>query len=157
MKKYFLITSFCTAIFLISACSHTPADSEVDDDKTAAANKALTLQKIMQDLGTNMQTISDGISREDWALVEKNARQVADHPRPSMDEKKRIMAYMGDKMATFKGYDIKTHNAARELSTHAAQKNGDDIITAFAALQKTCLACHENFRQDFQQHFHAQP
>lgn len=157
MKKYFLRTSFFSALLLINACAQTPADSEIDAGAKTASNEALTLQKIMQDLGTNMQSISDGISREDWALVEKNARQVADHPRPSMDEKKRIMAYMGDKMATFKGYDIKTHNAARELSTHAAQKNGDDIITAFAALQKTCLACHENFRQDFQQHFHAKP
>lgn len=145
--------SFFSALIMINACGHTPTEAEIG----AEPNEALTLKNIMQNLGIRMQSISDGISREDWTLVEKNALYVADHPRPSLEEKKRIMAYMGDEMATFKGYDIKTHNAARELSTHAAQKNGDDIITAFAALQKTCLACHENFRQDFQQHFHTKP
>lgn len=154
MKKYFLRTSFFGAIFLITACTQLPAESEADGKSEVPANEALTLQKIMQDLGSRMQNISDGISREDWAFVEENALLVAGHPSPSMEEKKRVMVYMGDKMATFKGYDVKTHDAALKLSELADEKNGDEIITAFATLQRTCLACHEDFRQAFSRHFH---
>ncbi len=59
----------------------------------------------MQDLGKNMQAITDGISREDWELVEKAASQVADHPRPPFGEKVRILGFVGTNVSKFKGYD----------------------------------------------------
>ena len=51
------------------------------------AAEPLALQKIMKDLGNNMQVITDGISRGDWALVEKTAPLIADHPQPPFSEK----------------------------------------------------------------------
>lgn len=57
------------------------ASSWADDNAEASP---LALRKIMQDLGKHMQTITDGISRGDWALVATTAPLVADHPQPPL-------------------------------------------------------------------------
>jgi hypothetical protein len=48
------------------------------------AAEPLALQKTMKELGANMQVITDGISREDWARVEKNAALLADPTQPTL-------------------------------------------------------------------------
>lgn len=116
----------------------------------------LVLRKIMQDLGKNMQAITDGISREDWALVENIASRVADHPQPHLFEKIRILSYVGSNATTFKDYDAKTNEAAEALGAAATAADGTAVIAAFATLQTTCLGCHQHFRQAFVQHFYEQ-
>ena len=58
-------------------------------------------------MGKNIQTIADGISREDWELIEKTTSQIADHPQPPLTEKIRIMAFVGMDASKFKGYVLK--------------------------------------------------
>ncbi len=81
MKKQFIVAVALAGIALIA--------SQVQ------ASEPLELQKVMQELGKNMQTITDGISREDWGLVVKTAPMVAEHPQPPLAEKMRIMALYG--------------------------------------------------------------
>lgn len=114
----------------------------------------LALRKIMSDLGKNMQTITDGISREDWKLVEKAASQVADHQQPPFVERIQILSFIGSNVSLFKAHDNKTHNAAIALGKAATGKDGYKVITAFSTLQNTCLACHQNFRKSFQEYFY---
>jgi cytochrome c556 len=116
----------------------------------------LALQKIMKDMGKNMQVITDGISREDWKLIEKTAPLIADHPQPPMVEKVKILAFVGADVSKFKGYDGKTHEAARVLGESAAREDGYAIISDFATLQNTCLMCHQSFRKKFQEHFYGE-
>ncbi len=118
------------------------------------APEPLALQKIMKDMGKNMQVIADGISREDWKLIEKTAPLIADHPQPPMDEKVKMMAFVGTDVSKFKGHDEKTHEAARILGESAAREDGYAIISDFATLQNTCLMCHQRFRKSFQEHFY---
>ncbi|MCW8935557.1 MAG: cytochrome c [Gammaproteobacteria bacterium] len=127
---------------------------QVFAETSADSTEPLALRKIMQDLGKNMQSITDGISREDWQLVEKIAPLVADHPQPPFFEKVRILSFVGTNVSRFKEYDGKTHDAASVLAEVAAEKDGYGVILAFSELQKTCLACHESFRKSFQQHFY---
>ena len=114
----------------------------------------LALQKIMKDMGKNMQVIADGISREDWKLIEKTAPLIADHPQPPVGEKVKILAFVGTDVSKFKGYDGKTHAAAQILGESAAREDGYAIISDFATLQNTCLMCHQIFRKNFQEHFY---
>jgi len=114
----------------------------------------LALQKIMKDMGKSMQVIADGISREDWQLVEKTAPLIADHPQPPVVEKVKILAFVGTDVSKFKDYDGKTHEAARVLGESAAREDGYAIISDFATLQNTCLMCHQRFRKSFQEHFY---
>jgi hypothetical protein len=116
--------------------------------------KPLILRSIMFDLATNMQAITLAIARENWTQVSHSALLIADHPQPPMTEKVRILSFVGKNMSQFKTYDGQTHDTAMQLSQMAKKNQGEKIIALFADLQRTCLACHQQFRQSFQQHFY---
>lgn len=118
------------------------------------AAEPLALQKIMKDLGRNMQVVTDGISREDWDLVAQTALQIADHPQPPVGEKMRIMSFVGTDMGKFRAHDGRTHDAARALDKAARLKDGPGVIAAFATLQSACHGCHREFRKPFVDHFY---
>ncbi|MBZ0097327.1 MAG: cytochrome c [Sulfuricella sp.] len=118
------------------------------------AAEPLALQKVMKDLGKNMQTITDGISREDWELVEKTAPLIADHPQPPMMEKMRIMSFVGTNMGKFKAHDGETHDQAQAAGKAAKAKDGPGVILAFQKLQTSCYNCHSEFRKPFVVHFY---
>ncbi len=118
------------------------------------AAEPLALQQVMKELGRNMQIVTDGISREDWPLVEHTAHLIGEHPEAPLDEKIRIMAYLGSNMSKFKSLDGQTHHAAHEMAEAAEAKNGQGVIAAFGKLQTGCLACHQSFRPAFVEHFY---
>ncbi len=118
------------------------------------AAEPLELQKVMKELGKNMQVITDGIAREDWALVAMTAPHIAEHPQPPVSEKLRIMKFMGPEMSNFKAFDMKTHEAAHDLMHAAHAKDGQKVIAAFQQVQTTCLNCHQTFRGKFVEHFY---
>lgn len=122
-----------------------------------AEPKPLALRKIMQDLGKQMQAVTDGISREDWDAVAKAAVLIADHPQPPATEKIRILTYIGADAGKFRGHDQKTHDTAIELQQHAQRKDGQAVIAAFANVQNACLGCHQSFRKPFMEHFYGKP
>jgi len=116
----------------------------------------MQLRRIMQDLGKNMQTVTDGISREDWGLVIETAPLIADHPQPPFTERVRVLGFIGSNAGKFRGYDKQTHQAARDLEQAATQEDGQMVIAAFARLQNSCLDCHQSFRKPFLEHFYGQ-
>ncbi|MDD4979614.1 MAG: cytochrome c [Gallionella sp.] len=120
----------------------------------AQAAEPLELQKVMKELGKNMQVITDGISREDWELVANTAPLIAAHPQPPVSEKMRIMKFMGGEMSKFKALDGETHEAAHGLEHVAHEKDGHKVIDAFQRVQTTCLNCHQTFRDKFVEHFY---
>ena len=103
----------------------------------------------MQDMGKNMQVVTDGISREDWEMVARAAPLIADHPQPPLAEKMRILSFVGADAGKFKGHDERTHQAARALEQAAVRSDGQAVISSFATLQNSCLACHQSFRKSF--------
>lgn len=115
----------------------------------------MALTRIMRDLGTTMQDVTDGIAREDWAAVAKLAPRIADHPQPALAEKLRILAFIGKDSGSFRAHDQQTHVAALALAEAARRRDGAAAIAAFADVQRACLGCHQRFRQRFQEHFHA--
>ncbi|MDO9010666.1 MAG: cytochrome c [Gallionella sp.] len=120
----------------------------------ATAAEPLELQKVMKDLGKNMQIVTDGISREDWMLVEHTSHLIGGHPQPPLTEKMRIMTFMGANMAKFKEFDGQTHEFAHEMALAAQAKDGLKVISSFQKLQASCLACHQAFRPAFVEHFY---
>ncbi len=123
-------------------------------ETTSEIVKPLALRKIMREMGKDMQRITDGIAHEDWAVITKISPGIADHPQPPLPEKIRILAFVGADTRKFKGYDKKTHQAAQELKVAAARQDGLAVISAFATLQNSCLACHQSFRKPFKEHFY---
>lgn len=121
---------------------------------TSPAAEPLALQRIMKDMGRNMQAITDGISREDYAVVEKAALAIANHPQPSVAEKVRILSFVGSNTARFKASDGETHGNATALAHASKSGNGEEAIAAFGKLQSSCLVCHQTFRKPFVEHFY---
>ena len=137
MKKQLALTA---ALLFTSLCTQ--------------AAEPLALQKVMQDLGRNMQIVTDGISREDWTLVEHTAHLIGEHPEAPLDEKVRVMTFLGKNMGSFKAFDMQTHEAAHEMAEAAEAKNGQKVIAAFQKIQSGCLSCHQAFRPAFIEHFY---
>lgn len=140
MRKQFVSTS--AALYLAFATG------------SAHAAEPLELQRVMKELGKHMQTVTDGISREDWDTVARIAPLIADHPQPPLTEKMRIMVFMGSDMPRFKAFDGKTHEAAEKMAKSAQEKNGQKVIDSFHKLQSACLSCHQEFRAPFVAHFY---
>lgn len=116
----------------------------------------MALTKIMQDLGTDMQGITQGMLLEDWPTVAKLATQVSAHPEPPLLEKVRILTFIGTDAGRFRGYDQQAHDAALLLAQAAQRRDGTAAIAEFAKVQTACLGCHQNFRRPFQARFHSQ-
>ncbi|MDP1901028.1 MAG: cytochrome C [Rubrivivax sp.] len=135
---------------LALAAPNAPAPVEAD----AQAAKPLALRNIMRELGGNMQVITDGISRGDWALVEQAAGRVADHPQSPVSERLRIMSFVGTNAGKFKAYDGETHSAAEAVAKGARARDGETTILAFQKLQTGCFNCHREFRKPFVEHFY---
>lgn len=136
---------FLTCVMLLVPATATFAGEE---------GKALELRRIMKDLGTDMQKITDAISREDWPAAEALAQRVADHPQPGMLEKTRVLAFIGTRVTRFKAYDGETHRAAKDLADAASRSDGVAAIEAFRRVQLGCHGCHQAFRREFVNHFY---
>lgn len=151
MQHQYMGKTFFTALaigaLLVGSYSRVWAE---DADKV----EPLALRTIMQDLGKDMQRITDGISREDWDMVGEIAPLIADHPQPPLFEKMRILVFAGSDVSKFKEYDAKTHQAAQALKQAALSGDGQSVISSFASLQSSCLACHQSFREPFVEHFY---
>jgi len=144
------IALFVVAVIMAAAGSTAWAS------ENGGGAEPLALQMIMQEMGRNMQIVTDAISREDWELVAKAAPLIADHPQPPLAEKLRILSFAGTDAGRFKSLDGQTHQAAMELKEAAVEEDGIGAIAKFAALQTGCLACHQSFRKTFREHFYGQ-
>ena len=146
--KRCLTTEFALGMGLSLLTAGAPALAAAESDQP------LAMRGIMQDLGRHMQTVTLAIAREDWALVEKTAPLIAQHPQPPLMEKTRILRFVGTNMGKYKSHDHKTHEAAHELAQAAKNMDGMAVIAAFQSVQTGCYGCHQEFRKPFVEHFY---
>lgn len=114
----------------------------------------LELRGIMQGMGRNMLDIVEAVNHEDWPKAGKAAAAIANHPKPPMAERVRVLAFVGAGAGKFRGFDEKAEEAAKALQDAASRADGQAVISSFAALQGSCLGCHQGFRKPFVQHFY---
>ena len=146
--KRCLTTTFSLSLGLTLLTAGAPALAAAESDQP------LSMRGIMQDLGRHMQTVTQAIALEDWALVEKTAPLIAQHPQPPLMEKTRILRFVGTDMGKYKSHDHKTHEAAHELAQAGKNKDGMAVIAAFQSVQTGCYGCHQEFRKPFVEHFY---
>ncbi|TKA89475.1 cytochrome C [Guyparkeria sp. SB14A] len=142
------------AVLLLPAMNLAVGQAQASEDEHDHAG-VHEFHETMEALGEHTERIVKAINHEDWRWVAKEARAIADHPRPPAEERQRIMAFAGDRRAEFQDYDHAAHQAAADLADVAAMEDGREVIRAFADLQATCLDCHASFREDFRAHFYA--
>ena len=112
---------------------------------------------IMVDLETDMEMIVRAVSYGDFKAIEASARKIADHDKPPMHERAKILAFLGDKADGFKKSDKRVHNAAAELALVAAEKNYEKVVRGYASLLDGCVACHTKYRSEIIEHFKEKP
>lgn len=137
---------------LAIAASDAPAQISDTEHNTS---EPLVLRGIMQELNMDMQRITDGIATENWSWVAEVALSVANHPQPPVQERLRIVKFIGTDIGHFKSYDQRVHEAAEALSEAAQREDGTTVIEMFAKIQSNCLGCHQSFRQPIQTYFYS--
>ncbi|MCW8907078.1 MAG: cytochrome c [Sedimenticola sp.] len=120
----------------------------------SAVTSPMELRQIMQGMERGMLAITEAIAREEWMAVAAHAPLIANHPQPPMSERLQILGYFAAESGQFKQYDSETHQAALKLQESALRRDGEVVIDDFARLQKSCLACHRHYRQEFVEHFY---
>lgn len=126
------------------------------DARAAEKKPSNDLLAVMEQMGRNMQEVTGAISREDWALVVELAPGIARHPQPSALDKVRILKWVGTDVGKFRDYDAQVERTADEMAAAAARGDGAEVIRAFSEVQQACLACHQQFRKRYVEHFHGE-
>ncbi len=168
MKPIYLltITSLVTASLAFSACAKEDATppSPKKEDKAKPVTKATkapspstkapsqaspdegALKPIMVGLGEQMAIVQAGIWTENFDLIAEAAMKVADHPKVSDAEKKRVIATLGKDFGAFVALDKAVHSQSVALATAAKEKEMATVLTSLATLQSGCVGCHSQFR-----------
>ena len=105
-----------------------------------------SLKLVMQGLLKETQELTAAMLNEDFTLIATKAGNIADHPKPSMATRMKIMKAMGADMAQFKANDETVHKAALDIMTNAQQKNIDGVGENFKKMIGGCLSCHGQFK-----------
>jgi len=105
-----------------------------------------TLKAVMQQLGKDHVSLNQAILMEDFAGAAKAANDIANHGKPSMFQKMKIMAGLRMDMSKFKKADGKVHNLALDIEKAAKAKNMKTLITKQSQMLKACMACHTTYR-----------
>lgn len=134
------------AIAALAACVAEPA--------RRAEPPALALRAIMRDMGREAGAIAEGLLREDYALVEQAAGRIAAHPQPPVEERGRIITWLGPRAARFRGYDQEANTHAGTLAAAARARDARAALEAFHRMQGACMGCHTDFRQALLERFY---
>ncbi|ADC72805.1 hypothetical protein TK90_2315 [Thioalkalivibrio sp. K90mix] len=112
---------------------------------TAAAE---TFQSVMQGLADDMNRVQSALFVEDFATVTEAAEAIADHPKPSLGERRRVLSAVGSRVSEFRALDQQVHDTAEGLANAARDQDLDQSIRYHARLVNACIACHSAFRDD---------
>ena len=91
--------------------------------------------------------ITEGIFLENYPMIEKGAKQIAQHPPVPMETRKKLLKALGSEMGQFKGFDMKVHDTAVSIAQAAKDNNMEAILSNYHQLIDGCQYCHESFKQ----------
>ena len=93
--------------------------------------KSITLKEVMQGLLTDTQLITEGIFLEDFPVIEKAAKHIAEHPKAPMTIRVKLAKAFGSEMLQFKSLDGKVHDTAVTINQAAKNKDMKTIISIY--------------------------
>ncbi len=136
MKKFMVFTAL---IFLLLA-------------GTARAQGEPSLKTIMVNLEADMEAIVRGLNYGDFEAIETRARAIADHDKPPMQERAKILTFLGDQADDFKKSDAFVHDTAVKVANGAAEKDYEKVVEGYGILLGGCVACHTKYRSRIVEH-----
>ncbi len=120
----------------------------------ACGGKELKLKAIMVELGESMSRIVEAISTDDFEAVEANALLIAEHERPPMEERKKIIGFLGDDAASFRSFDETVHAEAMKMNDAAKEMEMEAVVESFSRVLEGCTGCHRDFKARVKEHFY---
>jgi len=146
-KKLLLASS----LLILTTANFSIANNTVNSDSVSADTVKVnapegSLKLVMQGLLKDTQALTSAMLNEDFSLITTQAINIADHPKPSMAIRKKLMKAMGADMVKFKANDNIVHSAAVEIMKSAQQKNIKDVGENFKKMIGGCLSCHSSFK-----------
>jgi hypothetical protein len=105
------------------------------------------LLPIMQQLGTDMVTLTHALMTDSAELVAHAAESIANHPPIAQDEIERIHRTLGDQMHEFERLDEEVHGLSVQLHEAAEAGDTEEVLTLLNQVQRGCVACHTQFRE----------
>jgi len=140
IKKILIPTSI---LILIAVANFSTANENSASTESAAQG---SLKLVMQGLLIDTQQLTSAMLTEDFANIEKTAKKIADHPKPSMATRMKLMKAMGSDMAKFKANDGVVHDAAVAMVENAQNKDIKAVGENFQTMIGGCLSCHGEFK-----------
>jgi hypothetical protein len=131
------------------ASAFDSASGQGGDGGTRAALPALF--GIMAGLQEDMSRVGRGLWVERYDSIAAAARAVADHPRVTPEEARRIADVLGADMPRFKAADTRVHDLAVRLERAAGRRDMAAVLTAESELRSGCVECHTRFRERLRQ------
>nr|WP_043740133.1 cytochrome c [Thioalkalivibrio nitratireducens] len=107
-----------------------------------------SFRTVMQGLAIEMNRVQSALFVEDFATIVDAADAIVDHPRPSPDERRRILAAVEPHIDEFRSLDQQVHEAAENLADAASDRDLEMTIRYHGRLVAACIACHSAFRED---------
>ena len=118
------------------------------------AQAELRLKAIMAALENDMELIVRAINSGDLKSVEGFATEIADHEKPPLEERQRIMGFLKEDAQGFKAADMVVHNAATELADAAVQNDYERVLSSYTNILTGCVKCHSRYRARVMEHFY---
>jgi len=112
-----------------------------------AAAESASLLEVMRQLGTRMGQINDGIWKEDYAAIADAAHYIAEHPKPPMKQRKKILGALGTDAIDFRAADKRVHDDALEVVEAARSEQMPAVVERYQRLVDGCVSCHGQFRE----------
>ena len=108
----------------------------------------------MVELEARMEAIVRAISLDDLEAVESNARQIADHEKPPVEERLKILGFLQEDANGFKETDGIVHLSALKMAEAAARKDYEGVVENYGDVLHGCVSCHTRYRSRIVDHFY---
>jgi hypothetical protein len=115
---------------------------EAMDDQYEAPPPRDTLSKVMRAKLAHAQAILEGLALSDYAMIESNALAI-----------KRISQggdWLVQDSATYFDFSAEFRNTCDDLVNHARAQNMQAMVSDYANLANSCVACHDYLRMERQ-------
>lgn len=112
----------------------------------AWGNPAQSFIEVMRQLGEAYSQFAQALLSDDFVGMAKAAQAIAEHPRPPVQERRKMMALLGEGVADFKALDANVHKAAAALVQATGSREMSTILARYQELTEGCVACHQRFR-----------
>ncbi len=105
-----------------------------------------SLKQIMQQLGKDYSSLNHAILLKDFDGAAQFAHAIANHDKPSMGQRLKLMGELGAEMSDFKKADGRVHDLAIKIEEAAKAKDMTLLIQRQSQLLSACMTCHASYR-----------